>query len=84
MLSLILTIISLKLAYDANRYIKSNLIDIERDEQGNIKIANPGAGFFSRLRQKIIAILIHVAQKKENKLFIKKENYRQKKSRKAL
>lgn len=83
MLSLILTIISFKLVYDANRYIKSNLINIERDEQGNIKIANPKAGFFSRLKQKIIAILTHIAQKKEAKILLKKKTIAKKNVEKA-
>ena len=70
--SLIL-LVSLRLAYDANRYLKRNFIDIERDQDGNIKINAPQAGFFSRMRQKILVILNHLRKTKEKTLIIKRQ-----------
>ncbi len=73
MFSALILIISLRLAFDARRYIQASLVDIERDENGNIKIKNAKAKWFNRLLQKSLTILNHIIKTK-TKVILKQKH----------
>lgn len=74
MFSSLMLILSLRLAFDIRRFVKKKLEDIERDENGHIKINDPKAKWLSRILQKALAILNQVIKAKEKEILIKKQH----------
>lgn len=66
-------ILSLRLAFDIRRFVKRKLEDIERDEDGNIKISDPKAKWWKRILQKALAILNQIIRAKQKELLIKRQ-----------
>ena len=78
MFSAFILIISLRLAFDARRYIQASLVDIERDEKGNIKIKDSKAKWFNRLLQKALTILNHIIKTKTKAKVTLKQKHKKK------
>lgn len=73
MFTSLMLILSLRLAFDIRRFIKRRLEDIERDEDGNIKIGDPKAKWWKRILQKALAILNQVIKAKQKELLVKRK-----------
>ncbi|MCT4635490.1 MAG: hypothetical protein N4A31_04505 [Rickettsiales bacterium] len=73
MFTSLMLVLSLRLAFDIRRFVKRKLEDIERDEDGNIKISDPKAKWWKRILQKALAILNQIIRAKQKELLVKKK-----------
>lgn len=74
MFTSLMFILSLRLAFDVRRFVKRKLEDIERDEDGNIKINDPTAKWWKRTLQKTLAIINQIIREKKKELLTKKKS----------
>lgn len=73
MFTSLMFILSLRLAFDVRRFVKRKLEDIERDEDGNIRINDPTAKWWKRTLQKTLAIINQIIREKKKELLTKKK-----------